>query len=79
MSDSDAHWELLCTVHSGLEADQVRITLEEEDIPVLMKGMPVGIFGGGFQGTIPGGVEVFVPSPELERARELIGEGEPND
>lgn len=69
-----AHWAHLATFGSGLEADAARTLLEEEEIPVLVKGPQVGIFGGGFQGTVPGGVELLVPSPELERARELIGE-----
>jgi hypothetical protein len=67
-------WAPLVSFASGLEADQARITLEAAGIPVLVKGLQTGIFGGGFQGTVPGGVDLMVPSPELQRARELLGE-----
>jgi hypothetical protein len=32
------------------------------------------MFGAGFQGSFVGGAELFVPSPELDRARALLEE-----
>ena len=71
-----AGWASLASLSSGLEADEARAILEAADIPVLVRGPQVGIFGGGFQGTVPGGVELLVPSPELERSRALLGQGD---
>ena len=67
-----AQWTKLATFGSGLEADIARARLEEADIPVQLRGQPTGIVGPSFQGSIPGGVDVYVPSPEVERARELL-------
>jgi hypothetical protein len=62
----------LATFASGLEADIARARLEEADIPVQLRGQPTGIVGPSFQGPVPGGVDVYVPSPEVDRARELL-------
>jgi hypothetical protein len=64
----------LATFANGFEADLARERLEAEGIPVLLKGPQVGMFGAGFQGSFMGGAELFVPSPELERARALLDE-----
>jgi hypothetical protein len=71
-----AEWAPLATFGNTLEADLVRQALEEEGIPVLVRGNQLGIFGGGFQGNVTGGVELLVPSPELARAREIAGDDE---
>lgn len=68
----DAQWVSLSTFATGFEADQAKALLEAEDIPVLVKGPAVGLFGAGFQGVVGGGVELWVPSPELARARALL-------
>jgi hypothetical protein len=39
---------------------------------VQIRNQHAGIFGPSFQGPTPGGVDVYVPSPELDRARELL-------
>lgn len=67
-----AEWIKLATFGSGLEADIARARLEEADIPVQLRGQQTGAFGPSFQGSVPGGVDVYVPSPELEHARELL-------
>ena len=67
-----AEWVKLATYASGLDADMARATLEEADIPVQVRGQPIGVVGPSFQGPVLGGVDVYVPSPELDRARELI-------
>ena len=68
---SDA-WALLTTVYSGLEVDTIRATLEDEGIPVLVRGYQVGMWGSGYQGPISEGAKVLVPEDALERARELL-------
>jgi hypothetical protein len=68
----DARFVPLANFPNALEADIARARLEAEGIPVLVKGLHVGLFGAGFQGLTVGGVELLVPSPELERARRLI-------
>jgi hypothetical protein len=67
-----AEWIKLATFGSGFEADLARATLEAADIPVQLRGQQTGAFGPSFQGPVPGGVDVYVPSPELEHARELL-------
>jgi hypothetical protein len=67
-----AEWVKLATFGSGLEADIVRARLEEAEIPVQLRGQHIGAFGPSFQGPVPGGVDMYVPSPELEHARELL-------
>ena len=67
-----AEWVKLATFASGLDADIARARLEEAEIPVKISGHHIGMFGPSFQGAIPGGIDVFVPSPELEHAKELL-------
>ena len=68
-----ARWVKLLNCATTFEAEQLRAGLEAEGIPVLVRGLQQGIFGPGFQGAVPGGVDVCVPSPELDRAREFMG------
>ncbi len=72
-----AEWVLLASFATGLEADQVRLELEEAGVPALVRGAQPGIFGPGFQGPSMGGLDVYVPSPELERARVFLDPGTP--
>jgi hypothetical protein len=65
-------WALLKTVYTGLEADTIRAVMEEEGIPVLVRGYQVGMWGSGFQGPISEGADVLVPESALDRARELL-------
>ena len=67
-----AEWVKLATYASGFDVDVARAALEEADIPVQVRGQRVGIFGPSFQGQVPGGIDLYVPSPELSRARELL-------
>ena len=66
-------WVRLFTYPTGLEADAARLTLEEAEIPVLIPGQEVGIFGPGYHGGQPGGVTVLVPDAALREGRELLG------
>jgi hypothetical protein len=65
-------WAKIATVNTGFEADAARATLEEAGIPVLVRGNQAGIFGGGFQGLVIGGIDILVPSSAAAHARELI-------
>jgi hypothetical protein len=65
-------WVKIATFGSGFEADGARATLEEAGIPVLVRGNQAGMFGGGFQGPVIGGIDILVPSDAVLRARDLI-------
>lgn len=67
-----AEWVKVATFASGLDADIARASLEEAEILVQVRGHHVGAFGPSYQGPLPGGVDVYVPSPELDRARDLL-------
>ena len=66
-------WALLTQCSTGFEAELARASLETAEIPVIVHGAQPGIFGAGFQGTLPGGVSLFVPAIALAEARELLG------
>lgn len=66
-------WVELHTFSTGIEADAARLALEDAEIPVLIPGLAVGIFGPGYHGAQPGGITVLVPDRALEEARELLG------
>ncbi|MBW7933375.1 MAG: DUF2007 domain-containing protein [Gemmatimonadaceae bacterium] len=70
--DETPKFVLLATFATAWEADVARAQLEEEEIPVLVKGLHLGLFGAGFQGPAMGGIELYVASPELDRARTLL-------
>ncbi|HYW30337.1 MAG TPA: DUF2007 domain-containing protein [Gemmatimonas sp.] len=72
-----AEWVSVGSYASGLEADIARGVLEAEGIPVFVQGNSPGIFGLAFQGAISGGIELRVPSPELERALTLLDDLDP--
>lgn len=73
MSERTTHWTSIGVFATGLEADIAREALEDADIPVLVRGDQPGIFGSGFQGTVPGGIELLVPDTALLQARERLG------
>lgn len=68
----DTRWASLATFATGFEADLARAALEAEGLLVMVKGPQVGLYGAAFQGAMSAGVELFVPSPELARARALL-------
>lgn len=70
---TDTEWAKLAEYATGIEADMARATLAEAEIPVVVKGEQVGIFGAGFQGAQPGGITLLVPAGALDRAREMLG------
>ncbi len=68
------HWEQVASFAAQYEADLARQILENEDIPVYVRGPEVGIFGPGFSGPSPLGTAVFVPSDRTEEARDLLAD-----
>jgi hypothetical protein len=65
-------WSLLTAASTTLEAEMMKQMLESENIPVLIRGTYSGVFGGAYQGPVPGGVQILVPEEELDNARELL-------
>ncbi|HEV8355917.1 MAG TPA: hypothetical protein VGQ17_04025 [Gemmatimonadales bacterium] len=70
----DAAWTPVASFSTGLEADIAGAALEEAGIPFRLRSNRAGVFGLTFQGFLPGGITLEVPSPELERARDLLDE-----
>ena len=76
MRRAEDPWTKLASFKTGLEADLAVATLESAGIPCVVHGHNrAGLFGAGFQGAVPGGVEVWVPRDALEEAWELITVG----
>ena len=69
MSDT---WELLKEYYAGYEADLAISFLESAEIPVLRKGPETGIFGPGFAGSSPLGIQIYVPASRIEEARDMV-------
>jgi hypothetical protein len=69
----ESGWALLKEYSSQAEADLDLATLKMEDLPTMVRGSEIGIFGPGFAGPTPRGVRVYVPEVALDLARELIG------
>jgi hypothetical protein len=67
-----ATWVRIRQFNSAFEAEQAKAVLEDEDIPVLIQGNTMGMFGAGFQGMVVGGATLSVPSPEVEDAEALL-------
>jgi Putative prokaryotic signal transducing protein len=74
-----AEWVEVATFSTGLEADMAKNALEQAEIPVLVRSNASGIFGLAFQGVVAGGIALQVPSPEFDRARELLSAQETRD
>ena len=54
------------------EAEIARARIESADIPATIKSHEAGMFGPGFQGPVPTGVELHVPAERLADARALL-------
>ena len=72
MGETDT-WVKLATYPSNLEAERAQATLESAGIPAMVQSHGgAGIFGPGFQGPVPGGTVLLVPSRQLDRAWTLV-------
>ena len=72
-------WVTVATYDSVLEAEFAAATLQEAGIPAHTAGAHLGIFGPGYQGGSPRGVQVQVPHHRAEDAAELLASLEPDD
>lgn len=69
-----AEWARATICRSMLEAELAQQTLEAAGIPSRIRAHDlVGVFGPGFQGSVPRGVDLLVPSPLVDEAREILG------
>lgn len=67
-----SEWVQLATFATGFEADLAQQSLNEAEIPCLLRGNQAGMFGAGFQGPVMGGIMLYVPSTAVETARDLL-------
>ena len=75
---SRAEWAKATTCRSMIEAELSSQTLEASGIPSRIRAHDlVGVFGPGFQGTVPRGVDLLIPSSLVHEAREVLGLDEP--
>jgi hypothetical protein len=54
------------------EAEMARARLESADVPVMITAHEAGIFGPGFQGVVPRGVQLLVPSDLVAEVQALL-------
>jgi hypothetical protein len=57
---------------SRLEAEAYGGALEQYDIPFLIQGHDVGMFGPGMVGFTPGGVALLVPAASMPEVEEIL-------
>ena len=66
-------WTMAGEFATRLEADIARARIEAADIPVTIKSHEAaGVFGSSFQGPVPTGVELHVPTNRLADARTIL-------
>lgn len=71
-----AEWVKARTFATRFEAEMARARLESAEIPAIIHSHAgSGVFGAGFQGSIPGGVELRVPLDRLSDAAEVLEPG----
>lgn len=68
-----SEWVQLANFATGFEADLAQQSLNEAEIPCLLRGNQAGMFGAGFQGPVMGGITLYVPSSAVDTARDLLG------
>jgi hypothetical protein len=68
-----SQWVKARTFATRFEAEMARARLESAEIPATIHSHAgAGVFGAGFQGLIPGGVELRVPLDRLSDASEVL-------
>ncbi len=58
--------------NSRMEAEAVGHALDQYEIPFLIQGSDIGIFGPGMNGRSPAGVSLQVSEEVLEEVKELL-------
>ncbi len=71
-------WEVIYVALNRMEAEIIRGRLESEDIPVVLSGEALGTVFGLTTGPLAQ-VQVLVPAPLAERAREILGISDQED
>lgn len=74
MTESPIRWTAVASFPGRFLAEVTIRTLEAEEIPVLVKGEEPGIWGPGFTGLTPQGIEILVPAECAEEASEIIAQ-----
>ena len=67
-----SEWKKVGEFSTRFEAEIARTRLESADIPAAIKSHEGGMFGAGYQGAVPSGVEVHVPSDRIDDARGIL-------
>lgn len=71
-----SQWVKAGTFATRFEAEMARARLESANIPATIHSHAgSGVFGAGFQGMIPGGVELRVPLDLLPDAADVLEAG----
>ncbi len=70
-SEDKTPWEVIYVASNRMEAEVIRGRLQSEDIPVVLSGEAVGTVFGLATGPLAQ-VEVLVPAPLAERARDVL-------
>lgn len=69
-----SQWVLIANYASALEAEIAAEQLRGAGLPAQVRGNDfVGVFGPGFQGRTPRGVDLLVPDAAIDRARDILG------
>lgn len=70
-------WVAVATYGAGYEADIAIARLDAAGITAIRRGNDlVGLFGPSFEGRSARGIEVLVPSDEVDAAREVLAPDE---
>jgi hypothetical protein len=73
---TEPHWELLKVVSAVFESEMIVALLKGADIPSMVKGPEVGIWGGGWSGPVAQGISIYVPSDRHHEATQLLESAE---
>jgi Putative prokaryotic signal transducing protein len=65
-------WVKVQEYASRFDAELARARLESARIPAMIASHGGGIFGAGFQGTVPGGVDLKVPRELVAEVKEIL-------
>ena len=65
-------WTKVREYSTRFEAEIARTRLESADIPAAIVSHEGGMFGAGFQGPVPSGVELRVPSDRIADAEAAL-------
>lgn len=68
----DDSWVRIASFATGVEAEMAREQLQSAGIAAIIHGEGSGLFGAGFQGSLPSGVTLSVPKGDAERAHTLL-------